>query len=183
MLDERIVRFCAPVLTGIKTGGLFNTCDMDYETLCHEVVDARKKLERFGIDIRLFFTTGKMPLVYVYRVDVLARDLRDVDTQAFLAPLGYDAFDVQSALKQLAKRLHHYDGFPHEIGLFLSYPLADVKDFVQFGSRCAKRQGYWCVFHNEEQADKCFAAYDESHAVCMSRYRDGQPLEALAQAI
>lgn len=183
MLDERIVRFCAPVLTGIKTGGLFNTCDMAYTTLCHEVVEARARLNRFGIDIRLFFGKGKMPLAYVYRVEALARDLQDAQTQAFLAPLGYNEFDVQSALSQLAKRLYHYDGFPHEIGLFLSYPLADVKDFVQFGSRCAKRQGYWCVFHNEEQADKCFCAFDESHAVCISRYREGQPLEALALAI
>lgn len=183
MLDERIVRFCAPVLTGIKTGGLFNTCDMAYETLCHEVEAARVRLARFGIEIRLFFTRGKMPLVYVYRVEALARDLQDADVQAYLAPLGYEAFDVQSALTQLAKRLHQYEGFPHEIGLFLSYPLADVRDFVQFGSRCAKRQGYWCVFHNEEQADRCFAAYDRSHAECMSRYRDGQPLEALALAI
>ena len=69
MLDERIVRFCAPVLTGIKTGGLFNTGDMEYDTLCHEVVAARERLQRFGIDIRLFFSKGKMPLSYVYRID------------------------------------------------------------------------------------------------------------------
>ena len=86
MLDERIVRFCAPVLTGIKTGGLFNTCDMEYDTLCHEVVAARERLQRFGIDIRLFFSKGKMPLSYVYRIDALARDLQDAQTQAYLAP-------------------------------------------------------------------------------------------------
>ena len=124
-----------------------------------------------------------MPLVYVYRPDALARDLDDPETQAFLTPLGYTDFSYQAALSQLAKRLHQYDGFPHEIGLFLSYPLDDVKSFVQFGSQCAKFSGHWCVFHNEEQAKKCFAAYDNSRSVCLARYREGQPLEALARAI
>ena len=182
-LEERIVRFCAPVLTGIKTGGLFNTCGLDLRTLCQETVRVRKRLRRFGIDVRLFFTGEKMPLVYVYRVDALARDLADPDTQAFLTPLGYADFSCQAALSHLASRLYQYDGFPHEIGLFLSYPLADVKDFVQFGSRCAKFSGHWCVFHNEDQARKCFAAYDKSRSVCLARYREGQPLEALARAI
>ena len=182
-LEERIVRFCAPVLTGIKTGGLFNTCELDPHTICKETVKARKRLRRFGIDIRLFFTGGKMPLVYVYRPDALARDLADPEVQAFMTPLGYSTFDVQSALVQLAKRLRKSDGFPHEIGLFLSYPLDDVKSFVEFGSRCCKFSGHWCVFHNEDQARKCFAAYDHSRAVCLARYRAGQPLEALTKAI
>lgn len=182
-LEERIVRFCAPVLTGIKTGGLFNTCEIDPHTICKDTVAARKRLRRFGIDVRLFFTGGKTPLVYVYRPDALARDLASAETQAFLTPLGYASFDVQSALSQLARRLREQDGFPHEIGLFLSYPHDDVKSFVTFGSQCAKFCGHWCVFHNEEQARQCFAAYDHSRSVCLARYRAGQPLEALAQAI
>ena len=76
-LEERIVRFCAPVLTGIKTGGLFNTCEIDPHTICKDTVAARKRLRRFGIDVRLFFTGGKTPLVYVYRPDALARTRRD----------------------------------------------------------------------------------------------------------
>lgn len=181
--EERIVRFCAPVLTGIKTGGLFNTCELNPRTICQDTVAARKKLSRFDINVRLFFTGAKDPLVYVYRVSALARDLADPDTQAFLTPLGYANFSYQAALSHLAKRLHQYDGFPHEIGLFLSYPLDDVKSFVQFGSKCAKFSGHWCVFHNEEQARECFAAYDNSRSVCLTRYREGQPLEALARAI
>ena len=182
-LEERIVRFCAPVLTGIKTGGLFNTCELDPHTICQDTVAVRKRLSRFGINMRLFFTGEKMPLVYVYRPDALARDLADPETQAFLTPLGYMDFSYQAALSQLAKRLHQYEGFPHEIGLFLSYPLEDVKSFVQFGSQCAKFSGHWCVFHNEEQAKQCFAAYDNSRSVCLARYRAGQPLEALARVI
>lgn len=182
-LEERVVRHCAPVLTGIKTGGLFNTCELDPQTICRDVVSLRKRLARFGIDVRLFFTGGKMPLVYLYRVEALARDLADPEVQAFLTPLGYADFSYKAALSHLAKRLHDYEGFPHEIGLFLSYPLDDVKSFVQFGSKCAKFSGHWCVFHNEEQARRCFQAYDDSRSVCLARYRAGQPLEALARAI
>lgn len=183
MIEERIVRFCAPVLSGIKTGSLFNTCGIDDDELYDGVLQAQERLARFGIKIRLFFTNSKKPLAYVYREKALESDLADPETQAFLTPLGYARFDVEAALSQLADRLHDYDGFPHEIGLFLSYPLADVKDFVQFGSKCAKMCGHWCVFNNEEQARKCFAAYDRCHAVCLSRYREGQPLEALALVI
>ena len=82
-LEERIVRFCAPVLTGIKTGGLFNTCELDPHTICQDTVAVRKRLSRFGINVRLFFTGEKMPLVYVYRPDALARDLADPETKPF----------------------------------------------------------------------------------------------------
>ena len=29
MLEERIIRFCAPTLAGIKTGNLINSCGID----------------------------------------------------------------------------------------------------------------------------------------------------------
>lgn len=94
-LEERIVRFCAPVLTGIKTGGLFNTCELDPHTICQDTVAVRKRLSRFSINVRLFFTGEKMPLVYVYRPDALARDLADPETQAFLTPLAIRIFPIR----------------------------------------------------------------------------------------
>ncbi len=183
MLEERIVRFCAPTIMGNKTGSLFNACHEDPKTLCRDVVEARKSLSRFGIDIRLFFKEDKPPLVYVYRVKALERDLADPDCQDFLRQHGYEKFDPKSALSQLSVRLRHYTEFPHEIGLFLSYPLSDVKNFVQFGSTCSKMRGYWCVYDNEEQAKKCFADYDRCRQECLLRYQQGQRLEDFARAM
>lgn len=183
MLEEHIVRFCAPTIIGDKTGCLFNACHEDPKTLCRDVVKVRQTLAPFGIDIRLFFKADKPPLIYVYRVKALERDLADPDNQAFLRQYGYEDFDCKTALSKLAVRLRHYTEFPHEIGLFLSYPLSDVKAFVQFGSTCSKMHGYWCVYDNEEQAKKCFADYDRCRQECLMRYHAGQNIEDFARAM
>lgn len=184
-LEDGIVRHCAPTLMGVKTGSLFNACHIDRTALCRETVDMRKMLLSLGMDIRLFFNARKPPLVYVYRKSDLARDLTQSDNQAFMRQYGYDNFTCKGALSHLAGRLRAYEvgGFPHEIGLFLSYPLSDVEAFVRFGSSCSKFHGYWCVFDHEEQAKKCFAAYDRCKAECIFRYRSGQPIASFARAM
>lgn len=70
-------------------------------------------------------------LVYVYRPTQVAAILQRGDVQDFLQSEGYTPGDAESMLAQLSQRLCCEEDFPHEIGVFLGYPLADVIGFIQ----------------------------------------------------
>lgn len=63
------------------------------------------------------------------------------------------------------KRLGESDEFPHEIGLFLGYPVEDVKGFIENKASCAKCVGYWKVYGDEEKAQKLFNQYKKCTGV------------------
>ena len=51
--------------------------------------------------------------------------------------------------------------FPHEVGLFLSYPPEDVKGFIDHRANDFKCAGLWKVYGDVEQARAAFRLYDE----------------------
>ncbi len=182
MLEERIVRYCAPTLAGIKTGGLFNTCGLDQADAIEDAKRLQPVLAECGLGLRMFFKTGRHTLVYIYRMSALREDLDDPERAAFLADYGYDLSSLESALDCLAERIHECDSFPHEIGLFLSYPLTDVKGFIELGSTCCKMIGHWCVYSEEEKARWCFNRFDRCTSCYRSLYRRGHRIGDLAVA-
>ena len=50
--------------------------------------------------------------------------------------------------------------FPHELGIFLGYPLADVKGFIEHNGKDFLYQGYWKVYENVEERKKMFSIYN-----------------------
>ncbi|MPN31536.1 hypothetical protein SDC9_179010 [bioreactor metagenome] len=51
---------------------------------------------------------------------------------------------------------------PHELGIFLGFPLEDVKEFITNPYKECLLCGYWKVYHNKEKALKTFKYYDEA---------------------
>ena len=76
-------------------------------------------------------------LCYLYRAAHLERMLVDPENAAFLRSQGYESLDVQGALSTLCTRLCVREEFPHEIGLFLGYPLGDVVGFMEHRAKTA----------------------------------------------
>ena len=64
----------------------------------------------------------------VYKRQLL-EDMKKPGTAEFLKWCGYEDTDPEKALIRLSRRLSESDQFPHEIGLFLGYPLGDVIGF------------------------------------------------------
>lgn len=48
-------------------------------------------------------------------------------------------------VSQLVRRLRRQEDFPHEVGLFLSYPPEDVAGFIANNARRCKCAGLWKV--------------------------------------
>ena len=60
--------------------------------------------------------------------------------------------------------------FPHEIGVFLGYPLDDVRGFIE-NPHGGKVCGTWKVYGDEAQAEKAFERFKRCSA-CICRHMD-----------
>ena len=73
--------------------------------------------------------------------------------------------------------------FPHEVGLFLSYPPEDVKGFIDHRACGFKCAGLWKVYGDEEKARTLFAKYRKCTEIYCALWQSGSRLEQLAVAV
>lgn len=182
MSEEMVVRQAAPTLAGIKTGSLFPCPCTEKETLLEEIrAFNRRYLSRGLCLLPLRFTEGKA-LLYLYRPAALRRDLRGQTAEALLADAGYPCGSCGRCVAQLVRRMRGSAEFPHEVGLFLSYPPEDVKGFIENRAANAKCTGVWKVYGDERQARQTFDRYKKCTQTYCERWRSGVELERLAVA-
>ena len=76
-------------------------------------------------------------------------------------------------LEQLSDRLCLEQEFPHEIGIFLGYPLEDVDGFITHQGENCKLCGCWKVYGNVEQARRTFASYEKCRVFLCAKLSKG----------
>ena len=115
-------------------------------------------------------------LVYIYDRDLLDKTLSAADVRAFIARFGYDpSWSTDRCLDRLCERLTQSD-FPHEIGVFLGYPLEDVKGFINNCGQHCKYCGMWKVYGDVESAKAMFECYDRCRYRLWRELENGKPL-------
>ena len=73
--------------------------------------------------------------------------------------------------------------FPHEVGLFLSYPPEDVKGFIDHRANNFKCTGPWKVYGDKGKARSLFAKYKKCTEIYCALWQSGSKLEQLAVAV
>ena len=183
MSDEMIIEYCSPTLARIKTGNLF-TCNYDDKNqLMRDIRRVNEVLVKKGIRAIPVRYSDHRVLVYVFRNSFLVKDFCDKDTATLLRELGYKADDTMSCVRKLSEKLSSLTSskdFPHEIGLFLGYPIEDVKGFIKYKGECSKCTGVWKVYGDVESAKAKFERYDRCTKDYKSRYKRGMTLSRLA---
>ena len=179
MFEEMMVRNCAPTLAGIKVGSLFNCRCLSGRDVFDRIRSLNNRLLSHGIRIIPLSTSDSSTLVYVYRPDKLAVYLKQDDVRTILEDLDYPAYDADLCVRELVDRLYEQDVFPHEIGLFLGYPAADVKGFMEHHARDCKCVGCWKVYGDEKAAQKLFDKYRKCTDIYCRLYGSGSSLEKL----
>ena len=182
MPEDIFVKCCAPTLAGIKTGSLFSCPYEDKETLYRELRGLNRSLGCYGLRILAMRLSGGRALLYLYRPSRLARDLSDRQAREILVQSGYDGLRLEECVPRLVRRLREGEGFPHEIGLFLSYPPEDVRGFMEHHGHDCKLTGYWKVYGNESAARKTFEQYRKCTDSYCRHIREGCTLASLAVA-
>lgn len=181
-LERCLVEYCAPTLAGIKTASMFCIPLEDAGCLEAQVAQWDAVLRGKGLSLRMMRRQGDRALLYLFRPVRLQQDLDQPGARSLLARYGYRAFQAEEALAQLQTRLREQGGFPHEIGLFLGYPLGDVAGFIRNRGKNCKCSGCWKVYCNELEAQKRFAQIQKCRQVYTRLWTQGRSLWQLTVA-
>ena len=121
-------------------------------------------------------------LIYVCRRTQLAKDLERPGAKELLERYGYTDTSVDGAIERLRMRLASAAGFPHEIGLFLGYPVEDVLGFIENAGQNCKCCGCWKVYCNECEAVRTFARYKKCRDIYKRLWQEGRSVLQLTVA-
>jgi len=136
-------------------------------------------LQLIDLDYIELKKTKVMVCVLFYNKDWLSKILKHDEIQEYLQAKGYgQAIYVEKALACLR---HHYKaGCPNEIGVFLGYPLSDVKAFASDRKNESLLNGYWRVYSKVQDAIQIFNRYDMTRQKVSDRLAEGiRPKELL----
>ena len=180
MLEKYLIDHCSPTLASLKTANMFSCPYESGESLAEDVWQWNLQMKDKGLYLTILRKSEKKALVYLCRPQRLENDLHKPGVQKFLRACGYQGEHWEEALKELKERLHMCEKFPHEIGLFLSYPPEDVQGFIEHRAGDFKCVGTWKVYGDENRAKRLFAAYKKCTAVYYASWRAGKSIEQLA---
>ena len=168
---KSILRQCAPTLTGVKTGSLVKF-DRNVRTEASAFLSGLGN----GLETRLLRDSDSCQ-VLLYSRCLLERVLGCCEVRRFLMGLGYpEDYTVDSALDVLADRMRE-DVVPHEIGIFLGYPLCDVIGFMDNCGRNYKCLGCWKVYGDPEKARGMFSDIRKARSEVLRCFEEGRPLD------
>lgn len=181
MSNEILIRSCAPTLAGLKTGTMFKCAFDSPAQMNAELRCLNQRFRQKGLRILPLRWVDDHALLYLYRPKLLERDLRDPLAGKLLSECGYDCEDIHARLGRLITRMRTEAVFPHEVGLFLGYPPADVDGFMHRKEEY-KLCGLWKVYDDVEGAARQFAKCRHCTAVYLNCLSRGFSLDRLAVA-
>ncbi|MBO4386317.1 MAG: DUF3793 family protein, partial [Treponema sp.] len=107
--------------------------------------------------------------------------LSDGLVKSYLADKGYSVCGTFSFVKELFSRMLCKDGFPHEVGIVLGYPVNDVIEFENHKGHGCKYCGYWKSYTDAKNAKRCLCKFKECSFICSSCYDEGYSLNQIVE--
>ncbi len=183
--ERDLIEHCAPTLAGLKPANLFHVRTDDAPALHGSVARWNAVLQKRGLVLTILkeCTQNHSFLVYLYRAHHLQKELADADVAAFLQGEGYTAGSTNNYLQQLSERLCVQEDFPHEIGLFLGYPLEDVVGFIEHKGKNFTCCGHWKTYGDATVAQKQFERFNHCTKVYLHCFCSGVSINRLAVAV
>lgn len=176
-LQFQIALQCGPFLKKLKVA-----CIITLETEMY--TNLEEMLENTGIQLKILSVSKNRYLLLFFYPDRLQQHLRDPHVQEFLKEYGYTNSSLSWMLKRLEMRINQFAkrnmGFPHEIGVFLEYPIEDVKGFIKFEGKGYLMTGYWKVYSNPQRARKIFQTYDHAKMCAVNEFLTGKSIREIA---
>ena len=176
-VELRLIIQNAAVLKGRRISGMLFLNDK-------ELARISMKLHNTNISLIILCTCKKRHLVMVYRAKELEEHLRSKEVSDYLREFGYRRDDFISNLIRLHQRMNGFYNkmkeFPHEVGVFLGYPICDIKGFLENKGERYLHSGYWKIYGNLEETRKKFLSYDEARETAIDEFLSGRELESIA---
>lgn len=173
-----LVMQCAPFLKGMRTASVLNI-EKGW------VRELYRLIEPTDISCRILVVRKNRCLALFYRKEGLKEALSAREVREFLLKYGYEDEELDKDITRLSVRMNRYSkeeiAFPHEIGVFLDYPLEDVKAFIKNNGKESLLTGYWKVYHNPERARLTFLAYDKATDSAVNEFLIGKNVSEIAK--
>ena len=161
---------CAPVITGLKISNL--------------LIVARNSLERIVailkgtcISYYILLSSADKVTIFLYSKERLIRYLQMTKVRSYLVKIGYKTETLLSCLHLFQMRYLKYmqngDSFPHEMGLFLGYPLEDVCGFIENNGKNFLYNGAWKVYANVSAKAALFHRYETAKETLLQLVASG----------
>ncbi len=157
-LQPALIEYASPTLASLKCGSLFSLIPADMQLLKREAAQMSAILAPKGLSLRLIDVGGGRILCYMFRHVQLLTMLSGSREAAFLKELGYSSLAVSDAVDTLCARLSTGGDFPHEVGLFLGYPVEDVIGFIENKGKNCLCCGCWKCYSNACAAQKALTS-------------------------
>lgn len=176
-LDQLFATHCAPALAGVAPANLISLRRGDVPHLEEELRKYRQAFARRGVKFDRLCSCTNRELILVYRPQLMAQALKRDGVEEILTPCGYDlSRPVEEILAHLGLRVRQGGSFPHEIGLFLGYPVEDVVGFIENQGQNFKLCGPWKVYGDVEAAQQCFTRMQKVSQKIRERMEQGNTL-------
>ena len=182
LIEKCLVEHCSATLASMKSANLFNMTFVDDTDIEEQIEFWNQCMKEKGIRLYILRRQENRVLVYVYRKKQLEVSLNRPGVAKFLKKYGYGSTDVEYALDRLKSRIGENNEFPHEIGIFLDYPLGDVIGFIKNAGQNCKCVGCWKVYCNECEAIKAFARFKKCTSVYVRLWNQGRSVRQLTVA-
>ncbi len=174
--DRMLAFHSAPTLLGVKCANLFAVDQNDYR-LCELENYFLTKKELCGAKIRFLCRCSRRVLAFVYHEQLLSMWLSERKTAEFLSEYGYaERTTIDEKLSLLESRLS-CGSFPHEIGVFLGYPINDVRGFIENRGENYIFCGFYKVYSDPEKAKRTFQKYVECRDYLCDKVSHGVSLD------
>lgn len=165
----------APTLLGIKCASLLSLLPEEFDLDFHTELFNHKTAAK-GLKCRTLCNCGKRVLVLFYNESerLLKKILHDKAVCNTLKGYGYKINeDIDNQLCHLAYRIKTSICFPHEIGIFLGYPIEDVIGFIENKGENFKLCGTWKVYGDEKSAKHTFDNYVKCRNFLCNKLNEG----------
>lgn len=117
-------------------------------------------LRELQLSFKILRTDAEQAMVLFYDSDLLRQTLQDKALRLYLnRKHGYPATaDLAEHLHCLQQRFAG-DEFPHEVGIFIGYPLKDVAGFIHRTTKQPVHRSGWQVFGSPEKSLRLMKQY------------------------
>lgn len=170
-LDVQLALQCAPFMTGLKPSNLFITGGGN-------LAKAVSIFEYAGFSYFILLKTESKTVFLVYDSKRLEECVSGRDAAGLLRKTGYYALELKELLKNCRLRYRQYAsegrGFPHELGVFLGYPVEDVEGFIENNGKNCLYTGYWKVYANLPEKLSVFKNYDNARLALLQMLSGGK---------
>lgn len=168
--EKKILFHCAPVLLKAKTGSTI-TLYRNNQELFYRIMD------QWQVNWNELSCDGGKSVFFLYRPKLLEERLQQENASRYLKSLNYETASIPACLEQLQRNFRDYSlgrkEFPHEIGIFLNYPLGDILKFIENKGKNYLLCSYWKVYEDLEQAIEKFEQYNRAKRVISGESGEG----------